>query len=61
MITYYELGPDKQLNEIVVAGSHDAGITSGGGNVRTQALEIGDQAKAGLRVFDLLIAATTVP
>ena len=61
MITYYELGPDKQLNEIVVAGSHDAGITSGGGNVRTQALEIGDQAKAGVRVFDLRIAATTVP
>jgi len=61
MITYYELGPDKQLNEIVVAGSHDAGITSGGGNVKTQELDIGEQAKAGVRVFDLRIAATTVP
>src|SRR5512147_1770779 len=61
MITYYELGKDKQLNEIVVAGSHDAGITSGGGNVQTQSLDIGDQAKAGVRVFDLRIAAATVP
>ena len=60
MITYFDLGRDKQLNEIVVAGSHDAGITSGGGNVKTQALEIGDQAKAGVRVFDLRIAAGTV-
>ncbi len=27
MISYYQLGAGKQLNEIVVAGSHDAGIT----------------------------------
>jgi hypothetical protein len=61
VITYFELGRDKKLNEIVVAGSHDAGITSGGGNVKTQSLDIGDQAKAGVRVFDLRIAAATVP
>ena len=61
MVTYYELGKDKQLNEIVVAGSHDAGITSGGGNVKTQSKDIGGQAKAGVRVFDLRIAAATVP
>ena len=61
MITYYELGASKQLNEIVVAGSHDAGITSGGTNVKTQALDIGEQAQAGVRVFDLRIAATSVP
>ena len=61
MVTYFELGRDKQLNEIVVAGSHDAGITSGGGNVKTQALNIGGQARAGVRVFDLRIAAATVP
>ena len=60
MITYYELGPDKQLNEIVVAGSHDAGITSGGTNVKTQSLDIGEQAHAGVRVFDLRIAAQTL-
>jgi hypothetical protein len=60
MVTYFELGKDKQLNEIVVAGSHDAGITSGGGNVKTQSLDIGGQARAGVRVFDLRIAATTV-
>ena len=61
MITYYELGPTKQLNEIVVAGSHDAGITSGGTNVKTQSLDIGEQAHAGVRVFDLRIAAQTLP
>ena len=61
MIRYYELGPDKQLNEIVVAGSHDAGITSGGTNVKTQSLDIGEQAHAGVRVFDLRIAAQTLP
>ena len=60
MINYYELGPNKQLNEIVVAGSHDAGITAGGSNVRTQMLDIAGQAKAGVRVFDLRIAAATV-
>ncbi len=60
MVNYFELGPDRQLNEIVVAGSHDAGITSGGGNVRTQALDIGGQARAGVRVFDLRIAAAAV-
>jgi len=60
MITYYELGRDKQLNEIVVAGSHDAGITSGGTNVKTQSLDIGEQAHAGVRVFDLRIAAQSL-
>ena len=61
MVNYFELGPNKQLNEIVVAGSHDAGITGGGKNVQTQALDIGGQAGAGVRVFDLRIAAATVP
>lgn len=56
-ITYYGLGPDKQLNEIVVAGSHDAGITSGGSAAKTQAMDIGGQAGVGVRVFDLRIAA----
>lgn len=57
MITYYELGPDKQLNEIVIAGSHDAGITSGKDNVQTQDLNIFVQAGVGVRFFDLRIAA----
>ncbi len=61
MNRYYELGPDKQLNEIVIAGSHDAGITSGDTNVKTQSLNIGEQAHAGVRVFDLRIAAQTLP
>jgi hypothetical protein len=61
VVNYYELGADKRLNEIVFAGSHDAGITSGGGNVKTQGLEILGQALAGVRLFDLRIAAASVP
>ncbi|HTE40376.1 MAG TPA: hypothetical protein VK629_06095 [Steroidobacteraceae bacterium] len=60
MISYYELGPSKKLNEIVMAGSHDAGITAGGGNVKTQDLDIYDQAKAGVRVFDIRITGAIV-
>lgn len=57
MITYAELGANKQLNEIVVAGTHDAGITSGGSGVQTQTLNIMEQALAGVRFFDIRIAA----
>jgi hypothetical protein len=58
-VNYFELGGDKQLNEIVFAGSHDAGITSGDENVKTQSLDIEGQARAGVRIFDLRIAATS--
>jgi len=54
-IYYYQLGADKQLNQIVVAGSHDAGITGGAVNVKTQQLDIFEQATAGVRVFDIRI------
>ena len=58
MATYSEIcGGDAVLNTIVMAGSHDAGITGGGGNSRTQNLDIYQQAKAGVRLFDLRIAA----
>lgn len=57
MIKYFELGADKRLNQVVVAGSHDAGITGGGANVQTQDKDIKGQAAAGVRVFDLRIAA----
>ena len=57
MINYYELGANKCLNEIVVAGSHDAGITSGKSNVKTQNLNIFLQASVGVRFFDIRIAA----
>lgn len=57
MITYYELGGQRRLNEIVVAGSHDAGVKDGGQNVQTQRLDILGQAMSGVRVFDLRIAA----
>ena len=57
MVTYYEIGNNKQLNQIVVAGTHDAGITTGGSGVQTQTLNIMEQAKAGVRFFDIRIAA----
>lgn len=49
-------GPDKKLHEIVVAGSHDAGITGGAANVKTQEEGLKGQADAGVRVFDIRIA-----
>jgi hypothetical protein len=61
MIKYFDLGAGKKLNEIVMAGSHDAGIMSGGVNVQTQDLDIGGQAAAGVRVFDLRVAAAAAP
>ena len=57
MITYYALGKKKQLNQIVIAGTHDAGITGGGSGVQTQSLNIGEQAMAGVRFFDVRVAA----
>lgn len=60
MIRYYDLGGDKRLNEIVMAGSHDAGITQGGGNAMTQSLDIREQADAGVRLFDLRVAGAGV-
>jgi hypothetical protein len=60
MITYAELGPHLYLKEIVFAGSHDAGITEGKANTRTQSLNIYDQAVAGVRLFDLRINAASV-
>jgi hypothetical protein len=54
---YSDLGADKQLNEIVIAGSHDAGITGGGGNAQTQTYDILGQAVAGVRFFDVRVAA----
>jgi hypothetical protein len=56
-IMYSKLGEDKKLNQIVMAGSHDAGITKGGANAQTQDLDIGGQALAGIRFFDLRVAA----
>lgn len=57
MITYYEIGKNRKLHEIVVAGTHDAGITGGGSGVQTQTLDIAGQAMAGVRFFDIRIAA----
>jgi hypothetical protein len=56
-IRYLELGLHKRLHEIVMAGSHDAAITQGKANIQTQSLNIRQQAAAGVRFFDLRIAA----
>ncbi len=57
MIKYLDLGGDRTLNDIVMAGSHDAGITTGASNAQTQVLDIGEQARAGVRFFDIRVAA----
>ncbi|HKA41299.1 MAG TPA: hypothetical protein VKF40_04835 [Burkholderiales bacterium] len=57
MLKYSDLGTGRQLNQIVMAGSHDAGVTEGGGNVQTQNMDIYLQANAGVRLFDIRIAA----
>ncbi len=57
MRTYKDLcGGSAPLNTIVMAGSHDAGITGGRGYARTQDLSIYEQAQHGVRLFDLRIA-----
>jgi hypothetical protein len=58
VIQYYKLGAEKRLNEIVMAGSHDAGITQGGRNAKTQKRDILGQALAGVRLFDLRVAGS---
>lgn len=56
-LNYLKLGEEKKLNEIVLVGSHDAGITAGAVYAQTQTLDIHGQALAGVRFFDLRIAA----
>jgi hypothetical protein len=58
VVAYYSLGENKRLCDIVFAGSHDAGITDGDDNVKTQELNIYKQAKAGVRLFDLRITGS---
>ncbi len=60
MVSYYQLGSQKRLNEIVMVGSHDAAITSGASNVQTQSLNIAEQAAAGVRIFDIRITGGIV-
>jgi hypothetical protein len=48
---------NKRLCDVVFPGTHDAGIYGNdlGGVIKTQNLSIGEQAKAGVRYFDLRI------
>lgn len=55
---YLESLANKRLNEVVIPGSHDAGIYGKGkDNVITQDLNILQQASVGIRFFDLRIAS----
>ena len=56
-ITYYGQYKNRRLNEMVLLGSHDAAIATGGSNAKTQNLNILDQAREGARFFDLRVAA----
>jgi len=47
LVTYCQLGSGKQLDDIVMAGSHDAAITQGGGNAQARDPDIHGQADAG--------------
>jgi hypothetical protein len=51
---------DRQLNEIIMAGSHDGGINRGLWFAKTQYVGLAGQATAGVRVFDLRVAAQNV-
>jgi hypothetical protein len=55
-IEYFNLGGGRKVNEIVMAGSHDAAITSGGIRTKTQDQSITDQALCGVRIFDIRIS-----
>lgn len=59
-IEYNTLGNTKRVNEIVMAGSHDAAINSGGMRAQTQKYSIYVQAYAGVRIFDIRIAGQRV-
>lgn len=56
MAVSYRNHQGRQINELVFAGTHDAGIDAGSGNEQTQTLDIGGQASIGVRIFDLRIA-----
>jgi hypothetical protein len=52
----------KQLNEVVFPGAHDAGTFAAnlGDNVRTQSVSVGKQAGYGCRYFDIRVAQRKV-
>jgi hypothetical protein len=56
-VCYNDICANRQLNEVVLMGSHDAAIANGGSNAKTQTKDIYRQAKAGARFFDLRVAA----
>lgn len=56
-VCYNDICANRQLNEVVLMGSHDAAIANGGSNAKTQTKDIYKQAKSGARFFDLRVAA----
>jgi hypothetical protein len=59
-VDYFSLGGSRKLRDIVFAGSHDAGITSGDWATRTQSKSILEQALCGVRIFDIRVLAHSV-
>lgn len=56
-ITYHDKYKHRKLNEMILLGSHDAAIDTGGSNAKTQTQDIFGQANDGARFFDLRVAA----
>ena len=54
-IDFFAKYPNKRVCDVVFPGSHDAAITEGSSHVQTQNLDIGRQAAAGCRWFDIRI------
>jgi hypothetical protein len=55
--TYLQNYQNQRLNEIVIPGAHDAGLyTDVNQAAKTQSLNLGQQAAAGCRFFDLRVA-----
>lgn len=48
-ITYHDKYPHRKLNEMILLGSHDAAIATGGSNAKTQTKSILRQANSGAR------------
>lgn len=46
---------DKKLCEVVVSGTQDSAMNEGGEKYKTQTLNIYEQAKEGVRIFDVRI------
>lgn len=58
MDVFKSVAGNTKLNEVIMVGSHDAGIATGDSNTKAQDYNIGLQAACGARFFDIRIIAT---